>query len=100
MTEFEVATLTAQYVIGLGQIGIVWYGISRMVRANEQRAEAGERQARESDRRHTDTMREADRRHAETMAALNAQGQALKALIVGMETMIERTRGRGERSTA
>ena len=77
MTEFEIATLTSQYatafaqvLIGLGQIAVVWYGISRMVKANESRAQAGERQERES-----------ERRHAETMAALDMQRQALETLI-------------------
>lgn len=86
MTEFEIATLTAQYVIGLGQIGIVWYGISRMVTANESRAslqsELMERQERESVRRHTEAM------------------TALQGLIRGMETVIERTGEKSERSTA
>ena len=91
MTDFETATLTAQYataiaqvLIGLGQIAVVWYGINRMVSANDARALAGERQERES-----------ERRHAETMAALKDQGQALQALIRGMETVIERTGGKG-----
>ena len=98
MNEFEFASLATQYIIGAAQIGIVYYGISRMMQANDQRAKAGERQARES-----------EHRHAETMAALKDQSQALHALIRGMDaqaqalkeqgqgllTLIARTGGRG-----
>ena len=63
MTEFETATLTAQYaaavaqvLIGLGQIAVVWYGINRMVRGNESRAQAAQQQERENVRRHTESM--------------------------------------------
>ena len=104
MTEFELASLTARYVIGggqvligLGQIAVVWYFGRQMVLANEARTQAGERQE-----------QQAEHRHAENMAALRDQGQALQALIRGMdrqgqalerqgqalETLVARTEGR------
>ena len=91
MIDVELASLIAQVLIGAGQIGIVYYGISRMMQASGDRLLAGERQE-----------RQAERRHAETMAvlkdqgqALRDQGQALQAMILGLETVIERTGGRG-----
>ena len=73
MTEFETVFLAAALVIGAGQIAIVWYGIRAIRRA-------GEHRAREQDQRHTETMRA----HAD-------QHRALKALISGMKSVIERT---------
>ena len=91
MTDFEIASLTTQYIIGAGQVGIVYYGISRMMQASDQRTIAGERQE-----------REAERRHAETMASLNDHGQALQAMIRGLDrqgqalaTLIARTGSSG-----
>ena len=71
MTEFEIATLTANVAIGLGQIGIVWYGIRAMTRATERRAAEARDEARRA-------SRAADRRHAEAMQALREQGEALR----------------------
>lgn len=105
MTDFETATLTAQYataiaqvLIGIGQIAVVWYGISRMVLANDSRAtlqrELMERQERESERRHAQTMTVL----TDQGQALRDQGQALQAMIRGLdkqgqalETLIVRT---------
>ena len=64
MTPFEVATLAASIAIGLGQIGIVWYGIRAMTRSAKDRAD------------------EHEKRHAEAMTALDIQRQALETLIV------------------
>lgn len=105
MTEFEAATLALQQqqlwaaiaiplvtgLVGLGQILIVHHGIRVMDRANRDRA------------RQVETQRvEADQRHAEAMAALQAlikgmeqQGEALRAAVKGMETVIERTAPKG-----
>ena len=77
MTPFEVATLATGVAIGLGQIGIVWYGIRAMTRSTGHRAD-------EHDRRHTETMTAQEKRHAEVMAALDIQR-------VGLETLIART---------
>ncbi|MDE2664843.1 MAG: hypothetical protein OXI69_01680 [Acidobacteriota bacterium] len=56
MTAFEIASI----LIGVGQIGIVYYGISRMVQANDSRSKLQsdlmQRQERDSIRRHTETM--------------------------------------------
>lgn len=93
MIDIALASLIAQILIGAGQIGIVYYGISRMMQANDNRTqlqrELMERQEKQS-----------ERRHAETMVALRDQSQALQALIRGMdkqgqalETLIVRTGG-------
>ena len=74
----ETVIAAAQVAISAVQLGVVWYGIRRMVRANDQRTAAGEQTA----RRQWDIMeqqdRQAERRHVETMAALKSQGQALE----------------------
>ena len=64
MTLFEAATLATSVAIGLGQIGIVWYGIRAMTRSAKDRAD------------------EHDKRHTETMAALDIQRHALESLIL------------------
>ena len=73
MTEFEMASLTARYVIGggqvligLGQIAVVWYFGRQMVRANKDRSQAGERQ---------------DQALQGVLKSLEAQTQALQTLV-------------------
>jgi len=65
MTPFEVATLSTNVAIGLGQIGIIWYGIRAMTRSTKERAD-------EHDKRHAEAMTPQDKHHTEAMAALNA----------------------------
>ena len=90
MTGFEMASLViaaANATAVITAAAGIWHGIRTMVRANKDRAAI------------LDHQREADeRRHAETMQALADQRReaadqrrALEALIVGMETVIERT---------
>lgn len=105
MTEFQTASLTiaaaslaAQVLIGAGQIGIVWWGIRAMVRANSERALAGERQERENQRRHEEVMAGFDRqgRALEALiAGMDRQGQALERQGQALETLIERTALKG-----
>ena len=102
MTDFETTSLTLQAtaiiastLIGLGQIGVVWFGIRRMVAANEVRTQAGERQARRQSDLVERQERQAERRHAETMAALDAQRVAMEGMVKGMETVIARTAREG-----
>ena len=73
MTTFELASLVASVAIGLGQIGIVWYGIRAMNRASDERAR---------DRRQAAQV--ADQHHAESMRRLDIQAR-------GLETLIART---------
>ena len=60
MIDLQLASLITQILIGSGQIGIVYYGISRMMQASDSRSklqsELMQRQERESIRRHTETM--------------------------------------------
>lgn len=89
MNEFEIASLATRIVIGAGQVGVVLYGISRMMRANDSRArlqsELIERQERESIRRHT-----------ESMTALKDQSQALQAMIRGMDAQAQALKDQGQ----
>ncbi len=94
MTDYEIATLASSVAIGLGQIGIVWYGIRAMNRASAERAQDRAQAARVADQRDADARRrDADsrRRHDEAMATLDLQRQAL-------ETLIARTAPAAERS--
>ena len=86
MTGYEIASLVLSALIGAGQIGIVWLGISRMTRANTERFKDGVRRDKAAERQHAETMKTAERQHAETMEALAIQRRAL-------ETLIERTAG-------
>ena len=98
MTEFQSASLTiaaaslaAQVLIGAGQIGIVWWGIRAMVRANTERALAGERKDAADQRRHEEVMA-----HLEAQArAMDRQGQALERQGQALEILIERTALKG-----
>ena len=75
MTPFELATLATNIAIGLGQIGIVWYGIRAMTRSARDRSD-------DHEKRHAEAMTAQDKRHTETMAALEIQRQALETLII------------------
>ena len=70
------ALVAVGLVIGAGQIAVVWYGISRMVRAGEAREREQERRHKETmdafaeRRRQSDERKEANElRHKETMDA-------------------------------
>ena len=109
MIDLEIASLAVRLLIGGGQIAIVWYGISRMVNANRERAEASAQQyanqekaaarrhrerAESSAQQYANQEKAAARRHDETMAALDIQRRAMEGLVKGMETVIERTAGK------
>ena len=49
MTTFEIASLATSAAIGLGQNGIVWYGIRAMNRSSEERAKDRQTRARALD---------------------------------------------------
>lgn len=92
MIDLALAALITQILIGAGQIGIVYYGISRMVQANDSRAqlqrELMHRQEKQSERRHT-----------ETMAVLKDQSQALQALIRGLDAQGQALKQQGQALT-
>ena len=120
MTTFETLSLLSSVAIGVGQIGIIWYGIRAMDRSSAERArdrarreawekqhEAWEKQrADQEDRRHTEAMQAIDKRHEEAMQAqdkrheeaLQAQDkrheEAMRSLAMqrlALEALIERT---------
>ena len=88
MTEFEAATLALQEnqlwaavaipvvagLVGLGQCGLIAWGLFIMRQANHARAAEGQRLERAADHRHTEAMR-----------ALDSQAEALRAVVVGLE---------------
>lgn len=69
-------------VVGAGQTAAVIYGINRMVRVNEDRAVREEKREDQREKRE-------DQRHAEAMAALQQQGETLRALVKGMDRQAE-----------
>ena len=113
MTTFETLSLLSSVAIGVGQIGIIWYGIRAMNRSSAERArdraqrEAWEKQrADQEDRRHTEAMQAIDKRHEEAMQAqdkrheeaLQAQDkrheEAMRSLAMqrlALEALIKRT---------
>ncbi len=107
MIHLEIASLITQILIGAGQIGVILYGISRMVQANDSRSklqsELMKRQEQESVRRHTENMAalQALIRGLDTQGqalkdqgqALQRQGQALQRQGQALETLIARTGG-------
>ena len=93
------ALVAVGLVIGAGQIAVVWYGISRMVRAGEAREREQERRHKETmdafaerrrqseeregadELRRKEAMEAGEHRHREAMETLAAQRRALEALI-------------------
>lgn len=89
MTTFETLSLISSVAIGVGQIGIIWYGIRAMNRSSEERArdrarrEAWEKQREaweqqrvdQEDRRHAEAMQAIDKRHEEAMQSQDKQHQ-------------------------
>ena len=76
MTEFESLSLViaaGQMLTGMAAVGSVWLGLRQMRRAGDQRE------------------KREDARHREAMEVLRQQGEALRVLVKGMETVIERT---------
>ena len=77
MTAYEISTLAVSIAVGLGQNGIVWYGIRAMNSASAERARDRKQAAQVADQHHAEAMQH----HAETMQALDIQRQALESLI-------------------
>ena len=76
MTDYEVANTILRgisAVAALGSVTAILIGLRQMRQSTEERA------------------RREDQRHAENMEALRQQGESLRGLIRGMETLIERT---------
>lgn len=76
-------------VVGAGQIAAVIYGINRMVRVNEDRAVREEKREDQREKREDQREKREDQRHAEAMAALQQQGETLRALVKGMDRQAE-----------
>ena len=73
-----------QMLTGMLGVGLVWLGLQQMRRAGDQREKR-------EDARHREAMRALDARHREAMTALDQQAETLRAVVKGMETIIERT---------
>ena len=86
MTEYEIATLAYQQGaqwIAVGQLAVAVVGVGLVGVGIRAMTETAKRRDRQLDQH----RRDQDQRHAESM-------EALRALIKGMETVIERTEGR------
>ena len=55
-------------LVGAGQIAVVWWGITQMIKSNEDRAAGAKEASRQADQRHKQVMEQADQRHQEAMA--------------------------------
>ena len=73
-----------QMLTGMLGVGLVWLGLQQMRRAGDQREKR-------EDARHREAMTALDARHREAMTALDQQAETLRAVVKGMETIIERT---------
>ena len=73
-----------QMLTGMLGVGLVWFGLQQMRRAGDQREKR-------EDARHREAMTALDARHREAMTALDQQAETLRAVVKGMETIIERT---------
>ena len=69
MTTYEALSL----IVSAAAVASIWFGLWQMRRAGDQREKCE------------------DARHAEAMEALHQQGETLRALVRGLETVIERT---------
>ena len=82
MTLFEslsLAIAAGQTLTGMAAVGSVWLGLRQMRRAGDQRE------------------KREDARHREAMEVLRQQGETLRGLVKGMETVIERTAPKEQR---
>ena len=73
-----------QMLTGMLGVGLVWLGLQQMRRAGDQREKR-------EDACHREAMAALDARHREAMTALDQQAETLRAVVKGMETIIERT---------
>ena len=96
MTLFEslsLAIAAGQMLVGLTGVVLVWVGVRQMIRANDDRTAQLDQQRHEAEQRE----KRADQRHDEAMEVLRQQGEALRILVKGMETVIERTAPKEQR---
>ena len=87
MTDYELANTILRgisAVAALGSVTAILIGLRQMRQSTEERA-------RREDQRHAENMEALRSNHAESMEALRQQGESLRVLIRGMETLIERT---------
>ncbi len=64
-----------QLAVAAAGVALVWRGLYQMRRAGDQRE------------------KREDARHREAMRALESQSEALRVVVAGLETVIERTKG-------
>ena len=63
-------------LIGLGQIGVVVYGINKMIASNDTRNRHHKKALKDRAKRHKRAMKAETGRHKEAMAAISAQDEA------------------------
>ena len=62
-------------LVGAGQIAVVWWGITQMIKSNEDRAAGAKEASRQADQRHQEAMDQANQRHKEVMDQANQRHQ-------------------------
>ena len=72
-------------LVGAGQIAVVWWGITQLVKSNEDRAAGAKEASRQADQRHQEAMEQANQRHQEVMDQANQRHQ--EAMAKHKETM-------------
>ena len=101
-----VETLTIFNPVSIIQTVIIWWGITQMIKSNEDRAAGAKEASRQADQRHQEAMDQARQRHQEAMdqarqrhqeamqrmeSQHNATMEQLRQQDVALKTLIERT---------
>jgi len=83
-----------QAFIGVSQCLLIVWGLWHMQAASAERNRRMDVQEKRLDRQRAEMLAAMDNQHKEAMQALERQGQALEAVIGGLQTVIERTAAR------
>ncbi len=96
MIDFQPMSIAEllQAFIGVSQCLLIVWGLRQMQAASAERNRRMDVQEKRLDRQHAEMLAAMDNQHKETMCALERQGQALEAVIGGLQTVIERTAAR------
>ena len=79
-------------LVGAGQIAVVWWGITQMIKSNEDRAAGAKEASRQADQRHQEAMERMEKQHREAMAKHEATMEQLRQQGEALKTLIERNR--------
>ncbi len=96
MIDFQPMSIAEllQAFIGVSQCLLIVWGLRQMQTTSTERNRRMDGQEKRMDQQHAETLATMDKQHKEAMRALEKQGQALEAVIGGLQTVIERTAAR------